>query len=234
MATSPIHIDYRHRDDAGSLINLPLGKVVCVGRNYVDHIQELNNAIPDEPLLFIKPATSLCDLASPLCIPVDKGSCHNELELALLLKNPLRKATVEQAQAALWGIGLGLDLTLRELQAQLKAKGLPWERAKAFDFACPMSGFVPVQEFPNLADIQFDLLVNHVPRQSGNSRLMIWDAITLLQEISQVFTLLPGDIVMTGTPKGVGPLQVGDQLEVSLASRFRLTTVVQQEPKHAT
>ncbi|GAA0858177.1 fumarylacetoacetate hydrolase family protein [Aliiglaciecola litoralis] len=223
---------YFHRDHADNPIDLPVGKVVCVGRNYVDHIQELNNELPDQPLLFMKPATSLCNLNQPLTLPKAKGSCHNELEVAILLSSSLSCATPEQAQTAIWGVGLGLDLTLRDLQNELKQKGLPWERAKAFDGACPMSGFLPYQQLHGLADLQFRLSVNDIARQSGNTGLMIWDAITLLCEISQVFTLMPGDIVMTGTPKGVGPIIPGDKLDIELMSHFSVTTQIKQDASH--
>lgn len=223
---------YAHRDCAGNLIDIPVGKVVCVGRNYVDHIQELGNDVPSQPLLFMKPATSLCHIDQPLSLPFDQGECHNELEVAILVSSLLKNATPEQAQTGIWGVGLGLDLTLRELQHELKQKGLPWERAKAFDAACPMSGFVAYQQITGLADIQFRLQVNDIARQSGNTGLMIWDAVTLLSEISRVFTLLPGDIVMTGTPEGVGPIYPGDKLDIELMSHFKTTTHVERECAH--
>lgn len=210
-------MSYHHLSVSGNQIELPTGKVVCVGRNYADHIQELNNSVPDEPLLFIKPNTALADMNTSLLIP--PGNCHNELEVALLIAKPLQVGTsysTEEVISSLWGVGLALDLTLRDKQSELKQKGHPWERAKAFDNSCPLSGFVPCDEVSELQNIAFELLVNGDIRQSGNTRLMLNNCIALIREILTCFTLLPGDVVLTGTPKGVGPLHSGDKLSARM------------------
>ena len=217
---------YYHQDQAGHKIDLPPGKVVCVGRNYMAHIRELNNELPDEALLFIKPSTALCSLAKPLVIPKGKGSCHNEIELAVLLGAPLCNATEYEAKSAIYGIGLGLDLTLRDIQEKLKSRGHPWERAKAFDYSCPVSGFVAIADVNVAQNIEFNLQVNGEIRQQGNSKDMLRSVTALLVEISQSFTLLPGDIVLTGTPKGVGPLHTGDHLAGELTGHFSIETQV--------
>lgn len=208
--------DYVHQDNQGRSVGLPAGKVVCVGRNYLDHIQELNNEVPDKPLLFIKPSTSLQSFAGEVVIPADQGECHNELEVAVLIKDKISHVQPEQAQAAIWGYGLALDLTLREVQSELKAKGQPWERAKAFDGSCPVSGFLPASNITDSTNIDFTLQVNQSVRQQGNTKMMMYPIAELIGEISRIFTLLPGDMVLTGTPKGVGPLHAGDRLEASL------------------
>lgn len=221
---------YQHLDIQGNPISLPAGKVVCVGRNYLDHIQELKNEVPQQALLFIKPSTSLCSLSKPILIPKNLGSCHNELEIAVLIQRPLCKATPEQVAEAVWGFGLALDLTLREVQDKLKATGQPWERAKAFDASCPMSGFVALTEIgcepKNWQRLRFGLKVNDEVRQQGDSANMMRDIVSLLVEITEQFTLLPGDIVITGTPKGVGPLQVGDKLSIYLTNHFSIESRV--------
>tara|TARA_A200000159_G_scaffold162970_1_gene188021 strand:- start:958 stop:1623 length:666 start_codon:yes stop_codon:yes gene_type:complete len=218
---------YQHTTLAGERIDLPVGKVVCVGRNYLDHIEELNNEIPAEPLLFMKPATALCEISKPLVIPADRGECHNELEVALLIAQPLRDCSNEQTAAnALYGVGLALDLTLRDVQQKLKDKGQPWERAKAFDGACPVSSFMPLDASIDLGDLDFSLTINGEVRQQGNTKMMMRDALSLLCAISQVFTLQPGDIVLTGTPKGVGPLHPGDSLQLKMAPWFDIHTQV--------
>ena len=218
---------YQHTTLAGERIDLPVGKVVCVGRNYLDHIQELNNEIPAEPLLFMKPATALREVSKPLVIPADKGECHNELEVALLLAKPLRECSKEQTAAdALYGVGLALDLTLRDVQQKLKDKGQPWERAKAFDGACPVSSFMPLDASIDLGNLDFSLTINGEVRQQGNTKMMMRDALSLLCAISEVFTLQPGDIVLTGTPKGVGPLYPGDNLQLKMAPWFDIHTQV--------
>jgi 2-keto-4-pentenoate hydratase/2-oxohepta-3-ene-1,7-dioic acid hydratase in catechol pathway len=213
-----------HTGKFGQNIDLPIGKVVCVGRNYMLHIKELNNEVPQQPILFMKPATALCSLAEPVVIPQDLGECHNETEVAILIKQTLSCASVEQTQQAIWGVGLGLDLTLRDVQSTLKSKGHPWERAKAFDGSCPMSKFIPITEFSDLNDVEFNLFVNNELRQQGNTSDMMISILDLLVEITKQFTLLPGDIVMTGTPKGVASLNPGDELTVELADVFSVSS----------
>jgi 2-keto-4-pentenoate hydratase/2-oxohepta-3-ene-1,7-dioic acid hydratase in catechol pathway len=217
---------YQHLDIKGNVIALPAGKVVCVGRNYLDHIEELNNTVPDEALLFIKPTTALCCVTEPLVLPSGLGSCHNELEIAVLIKNRLTKAEPAEIKSAIWGYGLALDLTLRDVQDKLKAKGQPWERAKAFDLSCPVSGFVSADKISDPQQLSFSLRVNKQIRQQGNSAFMLHAIEQLILEVSNIFTLLPGDVVLTGTPKGVGPLGSGDQLTLSLLGYFSLETDV--------
>lgn len=217
---------YIHRDTNSNAIDLPLGKIVCVGRNYADHIEELNNAVPDEPLLFIKPATALCSFAEPISIVAGQGECHNELEIAILIKSPLTKASESDIFPAIWGYGLGLDLTLRDVQNRLKEKGLPWERAKSFDNSCPMSDFVAMEQIIDGKNLAFSLSINGELRQQGNTQLMLNNVTKLLVEISQSFTLLPGDIVMTGTPKGVGPLLIGDKVEAKMEHYLHICSTV--------
>ncbi|REL36061.1 fumarylacetoacetate hydrolase family protein [Thalassotalea euphylliae] len=214
--------NYQHKDVNGAAIDLPIGKVVCVGQNYLDHIQEMNSIANEEAVLFLKPNTALCALAEPLVIPKERGECHNEVEVTILIKETLSNASVEEIDAAIWGCGIGLDLTLRDVQKELKRLGRPWERSKSFDLSAPMSPFIPLEEIKalghDLANITFDLSVNNELRQQGNTELMMRSIRDLLVIISREFTLLPGDVVMTGTPKGVAPLVSGDQLELTLFS----------------
>ncbi len=211
-------MSYQHHFADGTTIDLPLGKVVCVGRNYAEHARELNNPVPSEPLLFIKPATAVVPLSdAPLQLPTDKGPVHFETEIALLIGQPLSgDVSIEQARQAVMGVGLALDLTLRELQDQLKAKGHPWERAKSFDGACPLSVFIRPEQAPALTEMPLRLVVNGEVRQQGSSAEMITPVLSLLQQIASVFTLQPGDVVITGTPAGVGELQAGDVLELAI------------------
>ncbi len=217
---------YRHRFTDGTEFAAAPGKVVCVGRNYADHARELNNPIPETPILFMKPATAVVSMTDPVMIPTDRGECHFETELAVLIGAPLCRASSAQAQAAIVGIGLGLDLTLRELQGQLKAKGHPWEIAKSFDGACPLSWFVRAAEIDFDAPLRFSLTLDGVLRQSGSSADMITPIVALLRFISGHFSLLPGDVVLTGTPAGVGPLLPGMQLTALLEGGFSLNTCV--------
>ena len=217
---------YKHIDNDGNDIDLPVGKIVCVGRNYLQHIKELDNEIPTDPLLFNKPSTALCALNSPIVIPKNVGSCDYELEVAVLIKTKICQASIKDAHAAIWGIGLGLDLTLRDVQSTLKKQGHPWERAKAFDCSCPMSQFIAIEQVESLSDIDFSLCVNNELRQHGNSRNMLFSILKLLKNISNTFTLLPGDIVMTGTPRGVAALNANDRLLIEFNGHFSARTDV--------
>jgi 2-keto-4-pentenoate hydratase/2-oxohepta-3-ene-1,7-dioic acid hydratase in catechol pathway len=189
-----------------------------VGRNYAAHARELNNPVPSEPVLFIKPNTSIARLAGSVVIPTHLGQCHFETEMSILIAQQLKPGCDEQqASQAIAGVGIALDLTLRDLQQQLKDKSLPWEKAKSFDGACPVSDFVAINRVGDLQDQQIQLYQNQQLRQQGNSADMLTPVLPLLVYISQFFTLLPGDMLLTGTPAGVGPLAVGDQLQLSLS-----------------
>lgn len=216
---------YQHHWKDAIPVHLPLGKIVCVGRNYAEHAKELNNPVPEEPLLFIKPATSAVHVTRPLELPDSQGKVHFETELAVLIGKPLTNASASEAQAAILGYGLALDLTLRDLQSRLKDEGHPWERAKAFDGACPLSPFIAAERFRN-DQITFSLDINEQRQQSGDTRDMIFPIIPLLAHISRHFTLLPGDVVLTGTPKGVGPLHSGQTLTLNLEDQLSVSTKV--------
>lgn len=216
---------YRHRWLSGDRIDLPTGKIVCVGRNYAEHVEELNNPIPNDPVLFIKPVSSVVHLELPFKIPEDRGDVHFETEIALLIDAPLTNASEQEAIAAIKAFGLAIDLTLRDLQSTLKSKGLPWEMAKSFDGSCPISSFVAKEHLPDLDDIKFSLKVNGKTRQQDTTAHMLTSIPGLLSFISRHFTLEPGDVVLTGTPKGVGPLYSNDELELSLNGVFSMKTV---------
>lgn len=190
-------------------------KIVCVGRNYVEHIAELNNVAPSRPLLFIKPSTALTALPEVI-IPQAQGECHHEVEIAVQIGTRLRRCTPSEASLAIQAYGLGLDLTLRQVQSELKAAGHPWERAKAFDGSCVLSDWIPATELDAEQPLEFALTVNGVQRQAGRSTEMIYTIPDLIADISQQFTLLPGDVVLTGTPAGVAALAPNDQLELTL------------------
>lgn len=203
----------------GKIFSKGSPKVVCVGRNYADHAKEMNSAVPKEPILFIKPASSLAAFDSTLKIPQDLGSVHHELEIALLVGDNISKASPNQVLKKIAGLGLGIDLTLRDLQTSLKDKGHPWERAKAFDGSCWLSGFVSVDHLDialGESNFEFTLLKNGQIQQTGRSEDMIFSMAELTAYISQFFTLDKGDVILTGTPSGVGPLKPGDNLSANL------------------
>jgi 2-keto-4-pentenoate hydratase/2-oxohepta-3-ene-1,7-dioic acid hydratase in catechol pathway len=196
-----------------------VGKVVCVGRNYAAHAKELNNPIPNSPILFIKPASSIVPFGPDFSIPKNQGCVHHELEIAILIGKKLTRATEEQVADSIAGIGLGLDLTLRDVQAKLKEKGHPWELAKSFDGACPLTEFVSVS-LPSKDDWQsigLKLEKNGLLQQQGSSAEMLFPILPLIAHISAYFSLQAGDVILTGTPAGVGPLTVGDSLLAELS-----------------
>ncbi len=195
----------------------PLGKIVCVGRNYAEHARELNNPVPETPLLFMKPETAAVALDSEFEIPA--SDCHYEAELALLIQKELYRVKASEALSSVAGVGIALDLTRRELQTTLKQKGHPWEIAKAFDGSCPMSRFVPVTQIQDLSALEFELRINNEPRQKGRVVDMITPIDQLIAYMSQFFTLRPGDVILTGTPAGVGQLAKGDEISVQLDSQ---------------
>ena len=206
---------YQHHTWQGALLDYPVSKVVCVGSNYAKHIQEMGSATPEEPVLFIKPETALCDIRQPLALPQGLGSVHHEVELAVLIGATLRQASEEHVQKAIAGYGVALDLTLRDVQGKMKKAGQPWEKAKGFDNSCPISAFVPVSEFTgDPQDTPLSLKVNGEIRQQGTTADMIHKIVPLIAYMSRFFTLKPGDVILTGTPEGVGPLASGDELEV--------------------
>jgi len=218
---------YQHHDWQGKAIDLPIGKVVCIGQNYLDHIQEMHSKTAPEALFFIKPATALRPLAPEFAIPAQRGAVHNETEIAVLIHKPLCNAAESEVADAIWGYSLALDLTLRDVQAQLKQLGRPWEIAKGFDGACPLAGFVPAATIAAPQQLTFSLVVNGEPRQQGDAALMIRGIARMISEMSQWFTLQPGDVVLTGTPAGVGPLLAGDKLQLKLQSGTDLLLDVQ-------
>lgn len=195
-------------------------KIICVGRNYAEHAKELGNAIPDRPVLFMKPPSSLRTLEQGIVWNQALGECHFECEICLQIAHPLSQETDrDKALEAIGSVTLGLDLTLRDLQNQLKQQGQPWERAKAFDGACLLGGWIEADEIGDLQELELVLMVNGVERQHGFTKDMLFDIAALLVDINQSFSLQTGDVIMTGTPAGVGALTPNDQLTMKLITQ---------------
>ncbi|MFC3032460.1 fumarylacetoacetate hydrolase family protein [Pseudoalteromonas fenneropenaei] len=213
---------YTHYWQDGTKIGLNLGKIVCVGRNYADHAKELDNPVPEQPLLFMKPKTAAVNLAAKLSLPAYLGAHHYEAELALLVGETITRNTVAPLHC-IHGVGLALDLTLRDVQAALKAQGYPWERAKAYDKSCPLTPFTKTK-LDEHSQFEFKFWQNDELKQQGDTSLMLFSFTRLLTEISRCFTLEPGDVVLTGTPKGVGVLRHDDKLALQLGEGAVLTT----------
>ena len=193
----------------------PTGRVYCIGMNYRKHVAELGNAVPEKPVVFMKPADALVRPDRPIVFPRHGRELHHEVELVLVIGCyvPYR-CTEEQAVHYIGGVGLGLDLTLRDVQAELRKKGLPWEAAKSIDGSITLGPTVPVREVGNLGALEFSCLVNGVVRQQGHTSDMIVSPAALVCAVAEVWDHNPGDLIYTGTPQGVGPLEVGDEVAV--------------------
>lgn len=188
-------------------------KIIAIGRNYVAHIEELKNEKPDEPVIFCKPDTAILKENAPFYYPDFSQDIHHEVEILLKISKEGKNIESQFAHKYYEEIGLGMDFTARDLQAKQKAKGLPWEVAKAFDGSAPISDFVPKANYADLKNINFSLLINGELRQQGNTSLMLYDFDFIISYISKFFTLKKGDIIFTGTPAGVSAVKIGDRLE---------------------
>jgi 2-keto-4-pentenoate hydratase/2-oxohepta-3-ene-1,7-dioic acid hydratase in catechol pathway len=188
-------------------------KIICVGRNYGAHAKELNNEVPEEPVLFMKPETALLLKRQPFFIPDFSQDVHHEVEVVVKISKLGKHIEERFAHKYYDEIGLGIDFTARDLQSELKAKGLPWEKAKAFDGSAVAGRFRPKTDFANLNSLSFQLLKNGITVQSGQTSDMLFSIDSLIAYISTYFTLKIGDLIFTGTPSGVARVQPGDQLE---------------------
>ena len=188
-------------------------KIICVGRNYVEHIKELNNEAPKEPVLFLKPDTAILLKKQPFFIPEFSNEVHHEVEILVKINRIGKHIDRKFARKYYDEIGLGIDFTARDLQSKLKEKGLPWEKAKAFDGAAVIGNFLPKSDFKDIDNINFRLEKNDKVQQTGNTSLMLWKIDTLIEYISKYFTLKIGDIIFTGTPSGVAKVNSNDILK---------------------
>ncbi|HEU0265660.1 MAG TPA: fumarylacetoacetate hydrolase family protein [Geobacterales bacterium] len=206
--------------------SFPIGKIVCVGRNYAEHIRELGNESPTQPVIFMKPASAVIGDGEQIRIPLYSDDCHHEVELALLMGRRASSISADQALSGIAGYGVAIDLTLRDVQSRLKEKGLPWEISKGFDTSCPLSSFVPASQISDPHDLRLILEVNGQQRQDGSSSQMITRIPELLAYISSIFTLEEGDVILTGTPAGVSAIKSGDTVQATIEGVATLTVTV--------
>lgn len=199
-------------------------KIICIGRNYVKHIEELQNERPDEPVIFLKPDTAVVQKQFPFVIPEFSSDIHHEVEVLVKINKVGKYIDAKFAHKYYDEIGLGIDFTARDLQAKLKEKGLPWERAKAFDGSAVIGDFVAKTEFAALDNISFELTNDGTIVQQGNTQQMLWKIDEIIAYVSQYFTLRTGDVIFTGTPEGVARVSPDDVLEGFIEGRklFRI------------
>jgi len=187
-------------------------KIICIGRNYAEHAKEMNSAVPTEPVFFMKPDTALLK-EGDFYLPDFSKDVHHEIELVLKICKTGKHIEEQFAHKYYDEIGLGIDFTARDLQAKCKEKGLPWEKAKAFDNAAPLGKMVKKEDMGDLSNINFELKINGESRQVGNSKDLIFSFDNVISYVSKFVTLKQGDLIYTGTPEGVGQVRIGDKLE---------------------
>lgn len=201
-------------------------KIICVGRNYTEHAKELNNVVEDDPVIFMKPETALLTPRQPFFYPKFSKDVHHEVEIVVRINKVGKNIAERFAYKYYQEITVGIDFTARDIQQQLKTKGLPWELAKAFDGSAPLGTFINKSEFESVNDISFSLNVNGSQKQKGNSAEMIHSIDKIISFVSAYITLKKGDLIFTGTPKGVGAVKINDVLEAFIGEKKLLTVKV--------
>ncbi|MGA7721917.1 MAG: fumarylacetoacetate hydrolase family protein [Ignavibacteriaceae bacterium] len=191
---------------------IPVGKIVCVGRNYAEHAMELGNEIPAAPVIFLKPSSSVIYSDEDIVYPSFSIEMHHEVELVLLIGKKVKNAGLTEAGEAIAGYGVGLDMTLRDIQDELKKKGHPWTIAKCFDTSAVLSDFILKNDYSLTLNEEISLSINDENRQREKLKLMLFPPVKLVQYVSSYMTLEEGDLIFTGTPKGVGKVAKGDKL----------------------
>ena len=194
-------------------------KIICVGRNYKEHVLELNNHIPEELLFFLKPETAVPIKNQPFFIPDFSDEIHHEVELVVKINRTGKHIEEKFANTYYEELTLGIDFTARDIQSKLKQKGEPWEKSKAFDGSAPIGIFIKKHEFKNIQNLNFRLLVNDKEKQSGNTKNMIFTIDQIISYISKFITLKKGDLIFTGTPSGVNKVKKDDHLKAFLENR---------------
>ena len=188
-------------------------KIICIGRNYAEHAKELNNAIPTEPVFFMKPDTALLKDGEPFYYPDITKDLHHEIQIVIKINKVGKHIDEQFAHKYYDEIGLGIDFTARDLQAECKAKGLPWEKAKAFDNSAPIGKFISKDKLGDLSEIEFELKINGQYRQVGNTKDLLFSFDQIISYVSKYVTLKVGDLIYTGTPSGVGAVEIGDKMQ---------------------
>ena len=203
-----------------------IGKIVCVGRNYAEHAKELGNEVPDKPVLFLKPASAIIYSGEQIIHPDYGNELHHEVELVLLIGETVKNASKVEADNAIIGYGVGLDMTLRDVQDGLKKKGHPWTLAKCFDTSAVISDVVLKKDYQLKSDEKLELKVNRVVKQNDTLKSMIFNPAEVVEYISSIMTLGKGDLIFTGTPAGVSKVDRGDKLEAKLGEITELFCTV--------
>jgi len=205
--------------------SIPVNTIFCIGRNYAKHAEELNNPIPESPIIFIKPVTTLVQDGGFIELPAISNDVHFETEVVALIGKSGKNISAGEALQHVGGYGIGIDVTARDIQEKAKQKSHPWAIAKGFDTFAPVSAFVDAAQIPDPQNIHFKLEINGKIRQNGNTQMMLFPIAHLISFLSSIFTLNPGDLLFSGTPEGVGQLHEGDVLAATLGDGLTFLTV---------
>lgn len=205
-------------------INVP--KILCLGLNYAEHAKEMKSDKPETPVIFMKPSSAIIHDKEKIVIPDISNEVHHEVEVVLLIGKDGKNIPKDKALEYIDGIGIGLDLTLRDIQKEAKAKGRPWTVSKGFDTSAPVSEFVSIEKITDLNNLSFNLKINNEIKQSGNTSDMLFKPDEIISYLSTIFTLQKGDLIYTGTPEGVGQIVSGDKLLASLENIITLEVIV--------
>jgi 2-keto-4-pentenoate hydratase/2-oxohepta-3-ene-1,7-dioic acid hydratase in catechol pathway len=195
---------------------LMINSIFCIGRNYSEHAKELHNEVPDQPMVFLKPVSAIIGDGEAIVLPAQSREVHHEVELVVAIGKGGRNIPVASALQHVAGYGIGIDVTARDLQQAAKQKSHPWSVAKGFDTFAPISSFIPADAVEHPQNLELKLLVNGELRQHGNTRDMIFPVAELIAYLSTIFTLSAGDLIFTGTPAGVSPINKGDSITATL------------------
>lgn len=198
-------------------------KIICIGRNYAEHAKEMNAPVPTEPVFFLKPDTAIIKDNQPFFYPDFSKEIHHEVELVLKINKPGKNIEQKFAHKYYDEIGIGIDFTARDIQAKCKEKGLPWEKAKAFDGSAPIGKFIDKKKIADISNMNFNLKINGNTVQVGNTKDLLFTFDEVIAYVSKFFTLKTGDLIYTGTPEGVGPVKIGDKLDASIENETLLT-----------
>ena len=197
-------------------------KIICIGRNYINHAKELNNPVPKEPVVFFKPDSAILRNNQPFYYPDFSNDIQHEIEVVFKINRLGKNISKNFANKYYNEVGIGIDFTARDIQEQCKKSGLPWEKAKSFDGSAPIGRFLPKSKIKNINKINFHLALNGKTVQSGNTKDMIFDIDDIISYVSQFYTLKIGDLIFTGTPAGVGPVKINDRLQCYLENELLL------------
>lgn len=210
---------------------IQVGKIICIGRNYIEHAKEMQADIPVTPVIFLKPPSAIIQDGEGIIIPKISNDMHHEVELVVVIGKDGKSIPVSEADSYILGYAIGLDMTLRDVQAEAKKKGLPWTVAKGFDTSAPISEVLLKDEVPEPQNLNLICRVNGSVRQQSNTDKMIFNVNKLIEYISSIITLEQGDLIYTGTPEGVSQVNNGDTIEAELAGYIKITHKVKSEAK---